>query len=189
LTRNPIATYEALVRGDAAYCPFAYGYSNYARPTYAATTLTFGNLVHWEDGRQLRSTLGGTGLAISQQCQHIDIAVDYARMRSRSHLPSQFVFHQRRTTRAPWCLGISSSQSAMCNDFFVNTLHTLDNAYLQPRYNGYLHFQDEAGRLCTPICAMVVMSCRMSNKSMPYIAHHVRRMHETGSLHVTTPMD
>ena len=30
---NPIRTYEALAgRDDYAYCPFAYGYSNYARP-------------------------------------------------------------------------------------------------------------------------------------------------------------
>jgi len=34
LRRNPITTYEALVRGEAAYCPFAYGYSNYAREGY-----------------------------------------------------------------------------------------------------------------------------------------------------------
>ena len=39
LVRNPIRTYEAMAVGDAiAYCPFAYGYSNYARPGYARKT-------------------------------------------------------------------------------------------------------------------------------------------------------
>jgi len=32
-----------------------------------------------------------------------------------------------------------------CNNFFLNTLTALDNAYLRPRYNGYLYFQDHAG--------------------------------------------
>ena len=144
LTRNPIATYEALARGEAAYCPFAYGYANYARAHYAATTLTFGNLVHWHDGRQLRSTLGGTGLAISQRCQHIAIAVEYARMVADPICQANLYFTSggQPGHRGAWESPLVNQQ---CNNFFVNTLHTLDNAYLRPRYNGYLHFQDEAG--------------------------------------------
>ncbi|MBC8074553.1 MAG: extracellular solute-binding protein, partial [Chloroflexales bacterium] len=49
LRRNPIDTYEAIERGEAAYCPFAYGYSNYARAGYAAHTLRFGGLVRLGD--------------------------------------------------------------------------------------------------------------------------------------------
>ena len=30
-------------------------------------------------------------------------------------------------------------------DFFRDTLNTLDEAYLRPRYSGYLYFQDRAG--------------------------------------------
>ena len=78
LERNPIRTYEAMVaRDDLVYCPFAYGYSNYARREYADPPLTFGGLVAL-DGRRLRSTLGGTGLAISRRCQNLDLALDYA---------------------------------------------------------------------------------------------------------------
>ena len=32
----------------------------------------------------------------------------------------------------------------LSNGFFADTLATHDNAYLRPRYDGYLHFQDEA---------------------------------------------
>ncbi|MDV7398713.1 hypothetical protein RZS08_45325, partial [Arthrospira platensis SPKY1] len=38
LQRNPIRTAEWMSQNDdprAAYCPFAYGYSNYSRPRYA----------------------------------------------------------------------------------------------------------------------------------------------------------
>jgi multiple sugar transport system substrate-binding protein len=29
--------------------------------------------------------------------------------------------------------------------FFLNTLETLNRAFVRPRYQGYLHFQDHAG--------------------------------------------
>jgi multiple sugar transport system substrate-binding protein len=33
------------------------------------------------------------------------------------------------------------------HDFFRDTLETLDAAYLRPRFNGYMRFQDEVGPL------------------------------------------
>ncbi len=79
LSRNPIATWQLLASGDAvAYCPFAYGYSNYSRKGYAAHTLDVGGLIKM-DGRPLRSTLGGAGLAISSGCRDIDTASEYAK--------------------------------------------------------------------------------------------------------------
>ena len=48
LERNPIRTAEFMSRsGDpsAAYCPFAYGYSNYSRPGYAPHLLLAGDTV------------------------------------------------------------------------------------------------------------------------------------------------
>jgi multiple sugar transport system substrate-binding protein len=144
LTRNPIATYEALARGDAAYCPFAYGYSNYARVHYASQRLTFGNLVRWHDGKRLRSTLGGTGLAISQRCQHRDIAVAYARYVASPECQSNLYVTSggQPGHRSAWT---SADANTLTNNFFRDTLTTLDEAYLRPRYDGYLHFQDEAG--------------------------------------------
>src|SRR5207245_2402378 len=76
---NPIATYEVMSSGSAlAYCPFAYGYSNYARCGYAPHRLEFGDLVKGPTGNRCRSTLGGTGLAISARCQHKETAAEYA---------------------------------------------------------------------------------------------------------------
>jgi multiple sugar transport system substrate-binding protein len=33
----------------------------------------------------------------------------------------------------------------LCGNFFLDTLPTLDDAYLRPRYLGYIAFQDHAG--------------------------------------------
>jgi len=46
LDRNPPAIWDLLASGDsAAYCPFAYGYSNYGRPGYAPHMIEFGGLI------------------------------------------------------------------------------------------------------------------------------------------------
>jgi len=141
---NPIAVYEALSRrDDLAYCPFAYGYSNYSRPGYSNNVLMFTELVSI-DGNPCRSTLGGTGLAISSSCKHRDIALEYAAF-TASPQTQQTIFFQsggQPGHRSAW-------ESEYVNDasqnFFRNTLPTLDRAYLRPRFPGYLHFQDHAG--------------------------------------------
>src|ERR1051326_8864567 len=78
LRRNPIATWDLLARGDGvALCPFAYGYSNYSRRGYGVHPLRFGGLLRIDNGRRLRSTLGGAGLAISAHCAHRREAIQY----------------------------------------------------------------------------------------------------------------
>ncbi|HMO58108.1 MAG TPA: extracellular solute-binding protein [Roseiflexaceae bacterium] len=145
LTRNPIQTYELLAAGDhEAYCPFAYGYSNYARPGYAAHLLRFGGLVHTDDGRPLRSTLGGTGLAISRICRHPEAAAAYAAFVAAPACQSGLYLASggQPGHRSAWT---SAAVNAACGDFFADTLATLDAAFLRPRYAGYLHFQDHGG--------------------------------------------
>ena len=144
LARNPIQTYEALVGGDdLVYCPFAYGYSNYARADYAPNTLCFGGLVTW-DGQRLRSTLGGTGLAISQHCQQRAAALRYAQFVGSAHCQrGMYVVNGGQPGyRAAWK---DDMPNALSHEYFRATLPTLDDAYVRPRYSGYIPFQDQAG--------------------------------------------
>lgn len=144
LQHNPIATYEAMVGGDdLVYCPFAYGYSNYARPEYTARPLRFGGLVRLA-GRPLRSTLGGTGLAISARCRDLQAALEYAQFvadpgcqRGMYTLSGGQPGH-----RQAW---LDPALNQATGSFFLNTLPALDQAYLRPRYAGYIPFQDRAG--------------------------------------------
>lgn len=80
LERNPIATWQLLCESDkVAYCPFAYGYSNYSRRGYAANVLTTAGLVRLDPkSPPLRSTLGGAGLAVSKSTKHPEAALAYA---------------------------------------------------------------------------------------------------------------
>jgi len=145
LERNPIAVYEALCdpSDPAAYCPFAYGYANYAQPGYATARLVFGEPPTAPSGRPLRTTLGGTGLAISAKSPHRALAADYARYVAGAATQSGLYVRAggQPGHRAAWT---DPAASAWTNDYFTATLAALDRAYIRPRFAGYMHFQDEA---------------------------------------------
>ena len=142
---NPIAVWELLSGGDtAAYCPFAYGYSNYSRAGYARNVLRTGGLISVDGGGVCRSTLGGAGLAISQACQHKQLAAQYLCYVAGEHCQTTLYFDSggQPGHRAAWTNQEANRRS---NNFFENTLSTLQDAYLRPRFAGYLDFQDKAG--------------------------------------------
>ncbi|MFM8594627.1 MAG: ABC transporter substrate-binding protein [Chloroflexota bacterium] len=150
LTRNPIRTYEAMIRSDTlGYCPFAYGYTNYSRASYTVPrpTLTFGNLVTMGN-HQLCSTLGGTGLAVTERCTGAsrDLAVEFAAFCcSREVQRGMWTIDGGQPGhRAAW---LSPECNAMTGNFFANTLKTLDEAFVRPRHSGGIPFQDEASVL------------------------------------------
>ena len=147
LARNPIAVWELLSSGDgAAYCPFAYGYSNYARPGYARHALEFGGLIGPAGGLRCRSTLGGAGLAISSRCRHIEAAADYCAFTAGAGCQTGLYFEAggQPGYRAAW---LDDRINASSRNFFRNTLPTLEEAWLRPRWDGYLNFQDAAGEI------------------------------------------
>jgi multiple sugar transport system substrate-binding protein len=144
---NPIAVWQHLSAGDAfAYCPFAYGYSNYTRLGYSEHAIDTGGLVKIDGGRVCRSTLGGAGLAISMRCQDREAAVQYTQYVAGAECQGTIYFDSggQPGYRGAW---LDSEVNRRCNNFFESTLPTLDAAYLRPRFNGYLAFQDAAGPL------------------------------------------
>jgi multiple sugar transport system substrate-binding protein len=146
LDRNPIRTWQLLADSDdMAYCPFAYGYSNYSRPGYAAHVIHAGGLVAL-NGETLRSTLGGAGLAISRSAKHVGQAMAYAEF-TASPLIQKTIYAQsggQPGHRAAW---IDKNLNAVSTDFFANTLPTLDRAWVRPRFPGFIGFQDAASQL------------------------------------------
>ena len=141
--RNPIDVWELLTStGTAAYCPFAYGYSNYGRPSYAANPLTHCGLVEL-DGRRCRSTLGGAGLAISSKCRHREAALAYAQYVAGAECQAGLYFESggQPGHRAAWT---SDAVNRACNGFFRDTLQTLDEAWTRPRRPGFIEFQKAA---------------------------------------------
>jgi multiple sugar transport system substrate-binding protein len=142
---NPIAVYEALSRrDDYVYCPFAYGYSNYARAGYSDNVLIFDDMVNIHGQGRCQSTLGGTGLAISSRCQRPELARDYAMFTASPEIQRTLFFENggQPGHRSAW---EDAEVNRRSSNYFRNTLPALDRAYLRPRFPGYLHFQDHAG--------------------------------------------
>ncbi len=141
---NPIHVAELMsTTNDYWYCPFAYCYSNYPRLGYAKYPLTYANLVHFGAAR-LRSTIGGTGLAVSSYTKHKKEAVDFtAWICSEESQSTFYVQHGGQPGHlAAWT---NNMANLLTGSFFHTVLPVMKNGYMRPRYNGYLHFQDHAG--------------------------------------------
>ena len=129
---------------DLAYCPWAYGYTNYARSGYADNLLNFHNLIYDNENKAMRSTLGGTGIAISTHCKNVDIALKYIQYVTSEKIQRTLFFDNggQPSHREAWLDNHTNKQSG---DFFKSTIKTLESSFVRPRYNGYMHFQDNAG--------------------------------------------
>ena len=97
-------------------------------------------------GKPLRSTLGGAGLAISRNCKHLDHALAYARFVASARTQSTLYTHSggQPGHRVAW---LDRDLNAATNNFFANTLPTLDAAWIRPRWPGFIAFQDAASKL------------------------------------------
>lgn len=145
-SRNPIASHDLVASAAntrVVYCPLAYGYSNYARAGYAAHRLTFGAPPTF-GGAPLRTTLGGTGMAVSALRPNRATALAYARFTASSEVQRTLYTAAggQPGHRAAWT---DPTNNALSGDYFAHTLPVLDNAFLRPRHDGYMEFQERGG--------------------------------------------
>lgn len=141
---NPINVADEMSNEDQfAYCPFAYGYSNYGRKGYGNNILTYNDVVSF-NGLPLQTTLGGTGIAVSAFSLYKSFAVDFAQfVCNPAYQAAEYLLNGGQPG---YSFGYADEvNNLVCNNFYTNTRATLVNAYLRPRYHGYLEFQDAAG--------------------------------------------
>jgi multiple sugar transport system substrate-binding protein len=141
---NPIQMYDHMVAGsDAVYCPWAYGYSNYCRRENPVR-LQFTNAPAAGDRGCAGTQLGGTGVAISKQSPHRNEAVAYAKwLASPQHQRGTYVKEGGQpASLSAW---LDPEIDAAACGFFSGTLETLQNAYVRPRFDGFVHFFEAAG--------------------------------------------
>jgi multiple sugar transport system substrate-binding protein len=147
LTWNPIRALDRMSETDEiAYIPLLFGYSNYARPGFRPNLVRFTDIPRAADGLPRGGVLGGVGLAVSASTRHPDAAFDYARFVADplTQRTSIFASGGQPGHRQAW---LDPAVNAAANDFFRDTLATLDLAYLRPRFPGYPRFQEQAGEV------------------------------------------
>jgi multiple sugar transport system substrate-binding protein len=145
---NPIQVAELMTAtDDFAWNAFAYTYNNYAREGFARTRLRFGNMLALEPkGPRLRSVLGGTGLAISSRCKSLPVAIDYACFVADGAVQSR-LYLQAGGQPAHRCAWNDPAADALCGGFFSGTRATQEEAFVRPRYCGYVPLQTRGGEV------------------------------------------
>ena len=93
---------------------------------------------------RLRSTIGGTGLAISATSKHIPACLDFARWICSPTTQSTFYTEHggQPGHREAW---LNDKTNRLTNNYFYTVLPAMERGYMRPRYHGYLYFQDHAG--------------------------------------------
>jgi multiple sugar transport system substrate-binding protein len=144
---DPIAASEALARPDAvvSVMPYGYGYVSYAQQGFRPRALSFTNIPALSQHGPIGSTLGGTGIAISAFSQNPEAAIDYAYWVASGDVQRTIYAHaggQPGHVEA-W---EDDVVNAATGGFYRETRATLEAAYVRPRHNGYMPFQEAASK-------------------------------------------
>ena len=139
LESNPPTVLDhMLTNDDVAYCPLAFGYVTFARDRGVGQPPRFAPAPEWS------GTLGGAGIAVSSASSQPEEAVAFARYACSADVQRGAYVDGggQPGHRAAWT---DPEIDAAANGFFSSTLEALDRAYLRPRFDGFLAFQDAAG--------------------------------------------
>ena len=140
---NPVQVLDRMAGSDEiVYVPYCFGYVNYAwldRPN----PISFGDSPLWS-GAQTATVMGGVGIAVSSVCGHKAEAVEYVRYVTDPNIQkSTYLFSGGQPGQ------LDAWTSEYCNrltgQFFLNTLSTMERAYMRPRVPGWNVFQEQGG--------------------------------------------
>ncbi|SMG41283.1 extracellular solute-binding protein [Arenibacter troitsensis] len=139
---NPIQVLDKMGNGeDLLYCPYLFGYSNYSREGYTK------NVVHFTDSpfgeqKNISTLLGGVGLAVSSKSNYPDIATNFVEFVAGSEI-QEGVFTLNGGQPGNLIAWQNENNNALCNNFFKDTLSTIEKAYVRPKHPGWNEFQDQ----------------------------------------------
>ncbi|EJM99699.1 extracellular solute-binding protein [Herbaspirillum sp. YR522] len=142
---DPIAVFELMAQPDCviACAPLAYGYINYALEGFRPARLHFTDIPSLEGSGPDGSALGGTGLAVSAYSQHIGQATEFALWVAGASAQKDLYARSggQAGHSAAWD---ADAPNALSADFYRATRATLDGAWVRPRHDGYMAYQQAA---------------------------------------------
>ena len=146
LKRNPPRMLDLMAESsEVAYVPALFGYSNYGRPGFRSSLIRFGPVPLGSADHAQGGILGGAGIAVSRHSRHPQAAATYAAFVVEADVQCGVYFTSggQPGHRAAWT---DQAVNAASSNFFLDTLDNLDHAYLRPRYDGFMHVQEESGK-------------------------------------------
>jgi multiple sugar transport system substrate-binding protein len=140
LNWNPIALYDYMAdQNDIAYSPLAFCYTNYSRLGFRKNLLKYHNVPEINN-----AVLGGAGIAITSSCINVQEAANYSAWICAGEIQSSIYINAQGQpgNKIAW---ENKQANAITSDFFTNTMASLTNAYVRPRYQGWPIFQTFLG--------------------------------------------
>jgi multiple sugar transport system substrate-binding protein len=146
-TEDPIAVFERMAQLDSAIAcvPLIYGYVSYALADFRPARIAFADIPSLGAQGPIGSALGGTGIAVSARSRHRAEAIDFAYwVASGATQAGPYAAHGGQPGHAAaWEAGTVNAPVA---DFYRATRATLEGAWLRPRHDGYMTFQEQASQ-------------------------------------------
>lgn len=144
---DPIAALDKLATDETLiYAPLAYLYKGYSDAGYRANRLAFTDIPCLGKMGPVGSALGGTGLAISARTKAPEICADFAAYVAGAECQAGLysTSNGQPGNAAAW--GSKVVNAPVLNAYW-NTRATHEAAWLRPRHNGYMAFQEESSHI------------------------------------------
>ncbi|PAQ03068.1 extracellular solute-binding protein [Mesorhizobium mediterraneum] len=145
LGMDPIDVLEEMARSGSriACAPLIYGYVSYAIAGFRTNRLAFADIPAAGNADPVGSALGGTGIAVSAFSKAKQAAIDFA-----------YWIASGDVQRGPYALAggqpghaaawDDAAVNAAAGNFYKDTRATLEGAWVRPRHDGYMAFQQAA---------------------------------------------
>lgn len=141
---DPIAVFEEMAGAPSEFAcaPLIYGYVNYAMPGFRDRLVRFADIPSGAAG-VAGSALGGTGIAVSAFSSHPEAAIDFAYWVASGDVQKGLyaASNGQPGHAAAW---EDDTVNAATSDFYRDTRATLEGAWVRPRHDGYMAFQEAA---------------------------------------------
>lgn len=144
---DPIAVLDRMGEAGSPYslAPLIYGYVSYSLEGFRANRIAFADMPVVGKSGPAGSALGGTGIAVSAFSANRAAAIDFAYWIAGGAVQAGRYWRSggQPGHAAAW---EDDGANAATLGFYRNTRRTLEGAWLRPRHDGYMPFQQAASQ-------------------------------------------
>ena len=147
---DPIAVFDRMSEADCPYevVPFAYGYVSYSLAGFRPARIAFADMPVIGGRPPQGSALGGTGIAVSAKTAAPDAAKAFARWVASGPVQAG-IYAASGGQPGHADAWVSDGVNVPTLDFYRGTRATLEGAFVRPRHDGYMEFQEQASNVIT----------------------------------------
>lgn len=144
---DPIAALDSLAQGNRfSLCPLVYLYAPYAADNYRPHRIAFHDMPALGDNGPLGSALGGTGCAVSARTAHPELCTEFALWLASAAVQRGLYSDNNGQPGNAIAWGDTEVNAAK-HKAYAQSRMTHEAAWLRPRHDGYMGFQEEGSHI------------------------------------------